>query len=384
MTHELELTGLDGSNPLGFLAAIGTLAELAGARPNTVTISWSCRNMTWCPVLHTVVSADRPDIAAQLAKRLGVDGSITECAAKVVQLLDAADKELADAKRVLKKALEDIKKRKLRGAERQQVTHQETGPLVADLEAKRATWLRLLEQASPSPELALGKDPGTTPDHFAFTAKRVIEQLRSHPGERSSADLLAAFGSEAVFDRKSNRVTTTPFCFVTGSGHQYFLQTVRDLLTRVDGARIEQALFVPTAHRDEQCSLRWDPIEDRRYAMMWSDPTSSGNKAKTNWALNLLAYRGLQLLPCVPDSRGLATTGFARREARLEWTWPIWSVPIGLDTLRSVLAMPELQADRPDRCVLSPRGIAEVFRCARIQVGNPPLHKLNFAPARTV
>jgi hypothetical protein len=384
MSHELDVTGLDGSNPLGFLAAIGTLAELSGALPTSVAMSWSCRDGTWHPRLHTEVPASRADIVAHLAKRLGVDGSKAKCDANVVEQLDAADEDLVEAKRALKKALEDIKKRKLRGADRQQAIDQETGPLVADLEAKRARWLRLLEQTSPSPELALGKDPGASPDHFAFTARRVVERLRTHPDERACADLLAAFGCEAVFDEKSNRITTTTFCFVTGSGHQYFLQTIRDLLTRVDAPRIEQSLFVAMPHGDEQCSLRWDPVEDRRYAMMWSDPTSSGNKAKTNWAMNLLAYRGLQLLPCVPDSRRLATTGFARREGRPEWTWPIWTVPIGVHTLRSVLAMRELQTDLPDRPTLLARGIAEVFRCARIQVGNPPLHKLNFAPARTV
>ena len=384
MMCELEFLGLDGSNPLGFLAAIGTLAELTGALPTSVVMNWSCRNGTWHPRLHTEVPVSEADIGAHLAKRLGVDDANARCDASVMGELETADKELVEAKRVLKNALNDIKKRKLRGADRQQAIELETGPLVADLETKRAKWLRFLEQTSPSPELALGKDPGASPEHFAFTAKRVVERLRTRPDQRACADLLAAFGTEAVFDAKSNRIATTPFCFVTGSGHQYFLQTIRELLTRVDKSRIEQALFVPMPHGDEQWSLRWDPVEDRRYAMMWSDPTSSGNKAKTNWAMNLLAYRGLQLLPCMPDSRGLAATGFTRRNGRPEWTWPIWTVPIGLHTLRSVLAMSELQADLPDRRILLARGIAEVFRCARIQVGNLPLHKLNFSPARTV
>ncbi|MEQ1828179.1 MAG: hypothetical protein ABL921_19625, partial [Pirellula sp.] len=250
-----------------------------------------------------------------------------------------------------------------------------------DYELKRADWLKLLEHASPSPELALGKDPAATPEHFRFVAGRIASRLS--PDDRKCGDLLASFGSEAVFDVKNNRVRTTPFCFVTGSGWQYFLQNVRELLTRVNADRLEQALFYVLSYADEKLSMRWDPVEDRRYAMMWSDPTSTGNEAKTNWALNLLAYRGLQLLPSVPVLRDVATTGFSRRDNGPEWTWPIWSVPVGIDPLRSLLALSELQKEKPNRIELSAYQIAEVFRSARLQVGNPPLHKLNFSPSQT-
>jgi hypothetical protein len=125
-------------------------------------------------------------------------------------------------------------------------------------------------------------------------------------------------------------------------------------------------------------------MEDRRYSLMWSDPTASGNKAKTNWALNLLAYRGLQLLPSMPAGRRLATTGFAKRDDRLEWTWPVWTPPLCVDIVRSLLSCRELQDDKPNRRELAAVGIAEVFRSVRVQVGNPPLHKLNFSPATTV
>lgn len=46
--HELTLTGLDGSNPLGFLAALGTLACL----PPSARLRWTLDGV-WRPVLHS-------------------------------------------------------------------------------------------------------------------------------------------------------------------------------------------------------------------------------------------------------------------------------------------------------------------------------------------
>jgi hypothetical protein len=381
MTYELELTGLDGSNPLGFLAALGTLAELS-ADPSTIyRMSWVAASGVWRPRLHTERPLEASAVATRLAELLRLGTATGEDAKQLQEKLEAADKVQMHAKKVLKEKRDDLKKRKLRGEERQRAIDEEEQPLVTDYALKRTDWLKLLELASPSPELALGKDPGATPEHLRFTAERIAGHLSL--ADRRCGDLLAAFGSEAVFDIKNNRVRTTPFCFVTGSGHQYFLATVVELLRNVTSARIGQALFHPVPHADAKLSMRWDPVEDRRYAMMWSDPTSTGNEAKTNWALNLLAYRGLQLLPSVPLVRGVATTGFLTRDSGPEWTWPIWTVPVGIDPLRSLLALSELQKDQPSRAVLAACQVVEVFRSARLQVGNPPLHKLNFSPSHT-
>lgn len=50
--HEIELTGLDGSNLLAFLAALGTLRVLTLAEPDAVVrMSWRDRGY-WMPVVH--------------------------------------------------------------------------------------------------------------------------------------------------------------------------------------------------------------------------------------------------------------------------------------------------------------------------------------------
>ncbi len=130
--------------------------------------------------------------------------------------------------------------------------------------------------------------------------------------------------------------------------------------------------------------MRWDPAEDRRYATMWDDPGGGKDKAKTNWAANLLAYRGLSMLPSAPTGRGLATTGFGRIDDDWMFTWPLWSHPLSSDVVRSLLTLDLLTGRSLANRRLSAMGIEACFRSSRIQVGTPPLHKINFTPSMAV
>jgi hypothetical protein len=195
---------------------------------------------------------------------------------------------------------------------------------------------------------------------------------------------LAAFGSDAITEAKSGCVVGTPFCFITGSGHQYFLDTVRQLVEHVEAERVYQALFLTWEYRDEKFSMRWDPIEDRRYALMDRDPTAADNKSRTVWMANLLAYRGLLLFPTAASVRGLRTTAWAQGKSSNAFTWPIWEQALDPEVIRSVLQLKELHEGDVDHSQLRARGIVAAFRSRRIQVGNPPLHKINFTPAGSV
>ena len=116
---------------------------------------------------------------------------------------------------------------------------------------------------------------------------------------------------------------------------------------------------------------------------MWRDPTAPDNKAKTNWALNLLAYRGLQLVPSAPTARGLRGVGWASGR-NPTWTWALWFVRLPLEPIRSLLSHPTLVADVVDGPTAAALGVACVYRSARIAVGTPPLNKVNFTPARCI
>jgi hypothetical protein len=68
--HEIELQGLDGSNLVAFLAALGTLRVLTLAEPEAkVKISWRDRGF-WTPVLHHSRIATEGELVEALATQV--------------------------------------------------------------------------------------------------------------------------------------------------------------------------------------------------------------------------------------------------------------------------------------------------------------------------
>jgi hypothetical protein len=156
-------------------------------------------------------------------------------------------------------------------------------------------------------------------------------------------------------------------------------------MNKVDSERIQRVLFRSWTCEDEKLSMRWDPTEDRRYALMDRDPTASDNKTRTVWMANLLAYRALVLFPCAPTRRGLGTTAWTTIHDERSLTWPLWEFAAAPDTVRALLQLQELREARLDHSALDARGIAAVFRARCIRF--PPTgssYKLNFSRARAV
>ena len=366
----LVLTGIDGANPLGFLAALGTLLLLRQGKFPEARLAWK-RTATWQPVLTGVLSADQGMLCDALAAALRGRSVPDDAEASRRE----AQKAFDEAKKVLKEKNEEIKKRKLRGEARKAAIKKEVEPLEQELNRKRDVWLEALKQAVPSPELALGKHIDCTSDEYRQCTEDILKD--SDFAQRAPLDLLAAFASDGCVE-SSGRVSSTPFCFVTGSGSQYFLDTVRRLMEQVTVERILSVLFKPWTYTDKKLSLRWDPKEAARYALMDVNPSSLG--AYTVWMANLLAYQALMLLPSAPGRRGLETTGWQDTE----FSWPIWQYPADPDTIRSCILLSDLRASSPDRSVLRDQGIAAIFRARRIKVGSRTNFKVNFEPARGI
>jgi len=242
---------------------------------------------------------------------------------------------------------------------------------------------------------ALAKDAPWAPiDNFAELGNNItvcLNLFRSvvdkvtgsiSPKDRRSADFVASFGSDVFEDRKNNRIEYTDLCFITGSGHQHFLGTIRALAQNVTSDHLHEALFVGWRYADKGLSMRWDPDDAKEYALRWQDPSVGG--VFTVWGANRLAFEALPLFPTLPTERGLQTTGFQTRNRAHEFTWPIWTGAVSLDTVRSMLNMRALQADEPDRALLQAMGIPEVFRAQRVRIGQGANFKVSFRPARSV
>ncbi|HOX42949.1 MAG TPA: hypothetical protein PK668_05105 [Myxococcota bacterium] len=374
---EIELNGLDGLNPLGYLAALGALCVAHRTGEREARLKWT-RQATWRPVLTGLALTERGELCRQMAAVLrGKD--VPEEADKI----RAAAKSVFEvAKTCVKDKRVEIQKRKLDKQERATALEQELAPLEAEREIRREEFLAALRVAVPSPELALGQRIDCTSDEYRSHAEDSFRDAGSR--NRDAIDLLAAFANESVTDR--GKVVPTPFCFITGSGHQFFLETVRQLMALVTPERIAEALFEAWRYRDEKLSMRWDPMDNRQYALLDRDPTAADNRSQTVWMANLLAYRSLCLFPLVMQRGALAATGWSlsREDRPWQWTWPIWEFPIGIDCVRSLLQLRELQEARPDHARLRALGVSAVFRASRIKVGQGANFKLNFTPARGV
>ncbi len=285
-TQPLLLTGLDGSNPLGFLAAVGTLRTITQADPATEPrMEWTAQHGTWIPALSRTRARSTEALTELLAPAL----------------------------------------------------------------SRRST-----------PELDFAQDLNVSPDTFRTLATRV--QREAAIRKRRHADFAASFGCEASLTSDRTSIQDTAFRTMSGAGHQHFLGTMRELVARTDSDHLRRSLFERWDYSDDKLGLRWDPEEDRRYALRWDNP--SGDTVKTMRGANRLAMEALPLLPTAPRNGQLDTTGFCRQDRAVLLTWPIWTTALSVDVVRSVLAMSELQKPLPDRQHLSAMGIVEVYRRA--------------------
>ena len=199
------------------------------------------------------------------------------------------------------------------------------------------------------------------------------------PSDRDAADFMTSFGCGSMVDGRSGMIVDTAFRLVSGSGRQHLLETMRNLARETDIEQVRKSLFRTWTRSDAKNSLRWDPIDDRRYALRWKNP--SNESTHTEWGANRLAFEALPLFPTMPGDARVNTTGFSGRGARnTRWTWPIWDNAINLDTVRSLLAVRQLQDEPPDHEHLGAMGIVEVFRSYRITTGK----YRNFTPAMSV
>lgn len=302
----LRLPGLDGSNPLAFLAALGTL-RLLESEDLGVRMGWHQAYGAWTPLLTPPAPLGEPELIDRLVDRL--------------------------------------------------------------------------HTAADDPALSRWDDLSVEPAQFREFVLEAAESASA--GDREWSDFAAAFGSEASSGSagRSATIQDTAFRTMSGAGHQHFLRTMRHVLAEVTPDQVQKALFAPWAYDDplEKSTLRWDPLDDVRYALRWRNPSGDPERKKRGAMLgaNALAVQALPLFPTAVVGGHLATTGFSRIDRQTAWTWPIWEPKIPLSVVRTLLALAELQAREPPRKQLLPRGVVEVYRSRRITVGK----YRNFTPA---
>lgn len=298
----LLLPGLDGTNPLGFLAALGLFRVIACSNgTRDARMHWRASFGTWCPVI--------------------TPGEFDE-----TSLLDLLEAQLP-------RRFDDHPA---------SIIHQ----LASDDAKARA-------------DIILAA---------AFAA---------HASGRDQVDWIAASASDAVPAEAINQLQT--------ARRDYHIGNLRSVIASTERPHFRRALFCSWDYADglDNQSLHLDPSEDRRHAYQWNKPAGDPNRKRSGGMLgaNRLAIEAFPLFTSVPVGDSLRTLGFTgQRSTDTRWTWPIWTVPVGLNQVPSLLALDDLQKETisdATRDLLMRRGVAAAYRTRRILVGKTP----NLTPA---
>ena len=223
------------------------------------------------------------------------------------------------------------------------------------------------------------QDLTLAPEDAAGYLRRAADAANRH-----AADLWSALVSDKAIDRKG-RAERTPFCLISGQGHQHFLSRLASVPSRKtppdrgagrhktavsESDCLSEALFTRWERCDDTDSFRWDPNEDVRYALRAQDPTDPKTKETTQHGANRLAAIGLASLTVVPrrrygDVRLSVVGGYRETTGGFAFAWPVWRDPVSLAGIRALLAQQRLEKLDAQKEL----GIVEVRTTRRISNG---------------
>ena len=285
----LLIPGIDGTTPLGFLAALGLLQVLGDARDTeheTPQLAWRLLD-AWRPVVH---GPDSPESIAQL-----VFEDRTRWADSPLLGFRYVKQEKQGPKAV--------------------------GGLRAPLSVVRA-WSRSRREEHDETALAYGaalfcdevtelnKKPATDEDHRAAGVAVDPEVNIELTVERNFFDLTARTAQ--------------------------FLEQVEIIRNYLSIESIRRALSSGEPDYEAPRSLDWDPASDTPGAIYTG--FRRGYLPVHEW----LGFRALRHFPLASRGTKVKMTGCTGRRLDGDFTWPLWEKPVTIDSVRSLLSYPQL------------------------------------------
>lgn len=296
--------GLDGGNPLGFLAALGALSVLDVQRPAGAPrpcLSWSLSGH-WQPTYRGVQDVD-------VIARAVIDDKARWADDPALLLAYDEDGVLVDPRHV-DKCTRDLK----------------------------------------PPPRSMRAYLSSVADYASAAC------TDTYPRYRRTAAMAGAYGSELVQDNNGN---TKPTALHFTAGQQRFLDAIARLHEAVTYDHVCEALLGPWSGRSSLPSMSWDSTVSRNYALRAGDP--SKEKRGSNPGAEWLAFIGLSFTMSVPNGQRLMTTGVSGGWKDGSFTWPLWRAPVSTSVIPAILSLRNLPA-LPQTVRLA-RGIGAVMRC---------------------
>ena len=299
----LLLSGLDGSNPLGFLAAVGTLRILGDALGNSIRLGWRSTQGSWRPLLA------------------GCGGDKHEVCGKVLDSLKHASMTVFDIGKESKNNKEYNKfpfpaDRLVQELEALQVDAFPTERRDVDFLASFGTELY----------------PDTKTDEFQETRFRMVRS-----GDSNRQGML--FYAKAIRESLD-------------------LHHVERTLFRTWDYRDEGYSLRWDPIEDQPYALRWrDPSKSN----LTDGPGTMA--AANSLAIEALRFFPTFAIGKQAHTSGF----HRNKRQGLRFVWPVWTPMVDMETLRSLVALRELHENSPRRSVLLAMGIAEVYCARQIR-----------------
>ncbi len=172
-------------------------------------------------------------------------------------------------------------------------------------------------------------------DFRELAEKSLLADEKSLPIQH---EIIAAFGSDAAFEEdkksKQSEVLWSRFSFSNGGSGKCLLKDFRGCALKVNKETMSRTLK-GIGNKDDVTSLNWDPTSQRSYAFQHGDPGNKENKVPCDATANALAFIGLTLFPSMPEKQTLLTVGIS--SSGDSWSWPLWKTLVSLPVVRSIL-----------------------------------------------
>ncbi len=333
--YALELTGLDGSNPLAFLAALGLLRTLTVAHPGkTINMRWGEDKFgLWRPIISGWTPPD----------------------------------PLADLDEIQAAFLSHVTER----VRRYHVDDPEIGPECHGI-------------------AHFGHEIGVPQKDFvAFVKASVAWADASHEGAWVSAREPVTFAGAYSFpfqeaNRSANKTPASLLSLTENSSGLRILRDWREMLASLTFQQLGDALFYPWRYDSYSTDKRflWDPRETRSYAIEAIDPKNKRrNPLPVMQGANVLAFLAFPAFVTSNEQVGkrVRAAGFDTLPGGgTGLTWPIWEDYLSFSASQALLCHPCRW--REDVTVRSQTAVTAVFRAARRTRNNRP----SFAPAEQI
>ena len=299
-----SLRGLRSNDPLAFLAAIGTLRTLAKCSEfRTPRLSWEQETSNWTPTIRLESPVTRDRLLNVLTTQLTGP---------------------TDAIRY--------------------VMSKDANHSVGKLSNLNAVAFRELLQAESL----------STPDERALAAY--------------ATDAYVDYDEIAEFEVRKKGTALTRLNVLEFGGPKEYLTSQRKFVNETTRSKLRRTLFETWDFDDDGSSHRtmhWSPTDASRGAYTGVDPTNL--PSRTMHGANRLAIAGSRLYTVVPQETDSATVGFVDLGDRYVFQYPIWSSPVALSTIRTLLTHPDIACATPDRKQV--HGVTAVLR-AEIEINN--------------